>query len=199
MKRLSSLLIGMLIVFGVDLAGVLVGLTRGSASVVAQENNTAGSPTAETANLTGKPRHAENITGSIPLQSTIGQALRSEIEVSMSEAVTSAQNNVGGNSSVVAAFLSSLKGFLVYDVAVIDSNNTVYKVIIDPGNGQILYTSEGRQLDSFHLLMPGPHRHGKEFGHERGLGYDGSGQFSDWKQGHGRGYGQGGGGLWHSR
>jgi hypothetical protein len=77
-------------------------------------------------------------------------------------------------------------------------NNTLYKSIVDPGNGEILYTSEGRQLDSFHHMMPGPHGHGKEFGHERGFGHSGSGQFGDWKK-HSWDYGQDERGFLHNR
>jgi uncharacterized membrane protein YkoI len=198
MKRLLSLSISMLTVLGIALAGVFVGFIQSSVPIIAQENTTTTSPSEGTASMTGNPQQLKNISGSIPLQSTIGQALRSEILVSMSEAVTTAENTVGANSTVVGAFLSPLKGFLVYNLAVIGSNNTLYKVFIDPGNGDILHTSEGRQLDSFHLLMPGPYRHGKELGDKRGFGHGDSGQFSDWKRHDGE-HGQGGGGFWHNK
>jgi len=176
MKNNSKLFIGIL-ALGVAVSSTLVGLTYNSQFVMAQVNNTTASPTAETAKITEK-QHGANITGSIPLQSTIGQALRSEIQVPMAEAITTAQNTAGGNSSVVSAFLSPMKGSLVYNIGVMGANNTLYKVIVDPGNGEVLFTSEGRQLDSFHQLMSGP------FGHWRG---------------HGGEYGLGGGGFWHNR
>jgi hypothetical protein len=154
-------------------------------------------PPAEPANMTEKSRQL-NISGSIPLQSTVSQALRSEIQISMVEAITTVQNTTGENSSVVAAYLSPLQGFLVYNIGVIDANNTAYKLIVDPGNGEILYTSEGRQLDSFQHWMPGPYGHGKEFGHERGFGHSGGGQFGDWKR-HGEDYGKDEGGFLHNR
>lgn len=204
MKNNSKLFIGML-VLGVAVSSTLVGLIYSSQFVIAQVNNTTASPTVETVNRTQKQQQV-NITGSIPLQSTISQALRSEIQVPMAEAITTAQNTAGENSSVVAAFLSPLKGFLVYNIGVMDANNTLYKVIVDPGNGEVLFTSEGRQLDSFHQLMSGPFEnkkgyddgggHGKgESGHEFG---GREGPFGHWK-GHGGGYGLGGGGFWHNR
>ena len=203
MKNNSKLFIGML-VLGVVVSSTLVGLIYSSQFVIAQVNNTTASPTVETVNRTQKQQQV-NITGSIPLQSTISQALRSEIQVPMAEAITTAQNTAGGNSSVIAAFLSPLKGFLVYNIGVMGANNTLYKVIVDPGNGEVLFTSEGRQLDSFHQLMSGPFEnkkgydgggHGKgESGHEFG---GREGPFGHWK-GHGGGYGLGGGGFWHNR
>jgi hypothetical protein len=177
------------------LLGVLVGF--GLSPVIAQVNSTASLPTAESANMTEKSRPLD-ISGSIPLQSTVSQALRAEIQVSMAEAITKVQNTTGENSSVVSAYLRPLQGFLVYNVGVIGANNTLYKLIVDPGNGEILYTSEGRQLDSFHHLMPGFYGHGKEFGHERGFGHSGGGQFGDWKR-NGGDYGQDEGGFLHNR
>jgi uncharacterized membrane protein YkoI len=165
----SKLFIGML-VLGVVVSGILVGLTYNSQFVLAQVNDTTTSPTVETANRTEKQQQVK-MTGSIPLQSTISQALRSEIQVPMTEAITTAQSTVGGNSSVVAAFLRPLKGFLVYNIGIMGANNTLHKVIVDPGNGEVLFTSEGRQLDSFHQLMSRPYGHSKEFGHERGFGH----------------------------
>jgi hypothetical protein len=197
MEKKLGLYTSILAVSNIALLGVLVGLTFGLLPVIAQVNSTATLPTAEPANMTEKSRQL-NISGSIPLQSTISQALRSEIQVSMAEAITTVQNTTGGNSSVVAAYLSPLQGFLVYNIGVIDANNTLYKLIVDPGNGEILYTSEGRQLDSFHHLMPGPYGHGKEFGHEKGFGHSSGEQFGDWKR-HGGNYGQDERGFLHNR
>jgi hypothetical protein len=197
MEKRLGLYTSILAVSSIAVLGVLVGLTFGLSPVIAQVNGTATLPTAEPANMTEKSRQ-QNISGSIPIQSTVSQALRSEIQVSMVEAITTVQNTAGENSSVVAAYLSPLQGFLVYNIGVIDANNTLYKSIIDPGNGEILYTSEGRQLDSFQHLMPGPYGNGKEFGHERGFGHSGGGQFGDWKR-HGGDYGKDEGGFLHNR
>ena len=197
MEKRLGLYTCMLALSNIALLGVLVSLTFGPSLIMAQVNSTAALPTAESANMTEKSRPL-NISGSIPLQSIVSQALRSEIQVSMAEAITTVQNTTGENSSVVAAYLSPLQGFLVYNIGVIDANNTLYKSIVDPGNGEILYTSEGRQLDSFNHLMPGLYGHGKEFGHERGFGHGGGGQFGDWKR-HGGGYDQDEGGFFHNR
>jgi hypothetical protein len=197
MEKRLGLYASILAVSSIAVLGVLVGLTFGLSPVIAQVNGTATLPTAEPANMTEKSRQL-NISGSIPIQSTVSQALRSEIQVSMVEAITTVQNTAGENSSVVAAYLSPLQGFLVYNIGVIDANNTLYKSIVDPGNGEILYTSEGRQLDSFQHLMPGPYGNGKEFGHERGFGHSGGGQFGDWKR-HGGDYGKDEGGFLHNR
>jgi uncharacterized membrane protein YkoI len=81
-----------------------------------------------------------NFTGSIPLRSTINKAITSMVKVSLIEAVSTAQKLIGSNSSATLAVLRPLIGYLVYDVHVRDNgNNTSYAVIVDPGNGQVLY------------------------------------------------------------
>src|SRR5918992_4550298 len=102
----------MLALSNIALLGVLVSLTFGPSLIMAQVNSTAALPTAESANMTEKSRPL-NISGSIPLQSTVSQALRSEIQVSMAEAITTVQNTTGENSSVVAAYLNPVQGFLI--------------------------------------------------------------------------------------
>ena len=80
----------------------------------------------------------KNITGTIPLDSTIRDAIQSKIQIPMENAITTAQENVGPNSSTIASFMHPLKGFLVYDIQVLSTNNTLYNVIVDPGSGEIL-------------------------------------------------------------
>jgi hypothetical protein len=81
-----------------------------------------------------------NITGSIPLGSTIMGAISSKVKTTLSDAVITAQKTVGSNSSATLAFIRPLNGYLVYDVHVRNnSNNTPYAVIVDPGNGKVLY------------------------------------------------------------
>jgi hypothetical protein len=81
-----------------------------------------------------------NITGSIPLRSTISGALSSKVKTSLSDAIVIAQKAVGPNTSAVLGLLRPLNGFLVYDIHVRNNaDNTTHDVIVDPGNGKILY------------------------------------------------------------
>jgi hypothetical protein len=119
MEKRLDLSTSILAVSNIALVGVF-GLAFALSPAIAQINGTAALPTAESANITEKSRQL-NISGTIPLQSTVNQALRSEIQVSMAEAITTVQNTTGENSSVVAAFLSPLQGFLVYNIGLIDA------------------------------------------------------------------------------
>ncbi len=86
------------------------------------------------------PTSLPNITGSIPLGSTISGAISSKVKTTLGEAIITAQKTVGSNSSATLAFIRPLNGYLVYDIHVRNnSNNTPYAVIVDPGNGKVLY------------------------------------------------------------
>jgi uncharacterized membrane protein YkoI len=101
------------------------------------KNTTAAAAGTRQGNL---PNALPNITGSIPLGSTISGAISSKVKTTLSEATITAQKTVGSNSSATLAFIRPLNGYLVYDIHVRNnSNNTPYAVIVDPGNGKVLY------------------------------------------------------------
>lgn len=92
----------------------------------------------------------ENITGSIDFMSAITKAIASQIKTSLSDASSAAEKSIGNNSHAVAARVSDENGYLVYVVAIVDSNGKVHKLIIDPSNGKILLS---RELSGFEALM----------------------------------------------
>jgi hypothetical protein len=79
-----------------------------------------------------------NWTGSIPTFSTIMQAFKSQINTSMNEATTVALDVVGTNTIAISSTLQPDRGFLVYDVRVVDTNNQIYSVVVDAGDGKVL-------------------------------------------------------------
>ena len=110
--------------------------TTGTAAKTITTTSIAGSANQGNALTNALP----NITGSIPLGSTIMGAISSKVKTTLSDAVITAQKTVGSNSSATLAFIRPLNGYLVYDVHVRNnSNNTPYAVIVDPGNGKVLY------------------------------------------------------------
>jgi hypothetical protein len=130
--------------------------------------------TAKQGNLPNAP--LPNITGSIPLGSTISGAISSKVKTTLSDAVTIAQRAIGTNTSATLAFIRPLNGYLVHDVHVRNNaNNTSYAVIVDPGNGKVLYK---QTLPSSlfgggagHTGMFGQGRTGQFFGGHGGRGF----------------------------
>ena len=103
----------------------------------------------------------QNWTGSISLFSPILDAFKSKIHTTLNDAITSAINSVGGTgaggsnaSSAVAAFVHPERGFLVYNVFVLDPGNNIHRVIIDPGNGKILSNQQMSMMDMMFMMHP---------------------------------------------
>jgi hypothetical protein len=96
----------------------------------------------------------ENFTGSIPILPTLRKALRQEMQVSLSNASTIAENSVGENSTASVAMINAETGFLVYVVFVTDEENVAHRVTVDAGNGTVL-SSEKTSDNEFIAALPG--------------------------------------------
>jgi hypothetical protein len=83
-----------------------------------------------------------NITGSISLFDTITAAVESKINVSFSDAVVSAESSLGNNSDAVAGHLGDENGYLVYNILVLDPDRNFNRILVDPGNGDIILTEK---------------------------------------------------------
>ena len=124
-----------------------------------------------TSSMIVKP--GQNITSSINLMNIIHQAIGSKINVSLSDAATTAEGSVGNNSHAVAAHIDEQNGYLVYNVMVIDPSMNFSKVIVDPGNGQVLFSKQLSKEE--HMMMHGMGKQGMMgpemmMGHEQGRG-----------------------------
>ena len=182
--------------YGAIFVAAILLLTAAVSSAVLAQTSNSGSKNATTAVTTATSPNQRNlsnasplsnITGSIPLRSTISEAISSKVKTNLSDAVTIAQKAVGTNTSATLAFIRPLNGYLVYDVHVRNnSNNTTTAVIVDAGNGKVLYkqTPPSLKFGDFgfgHHSMFGKGQMGPFFG-----GYGGSvgrGGFSDYRGG----------------
>jgi hypothetical protein len=83
-----------------------------------------------------------NITSSISLFDTITAAVESKINVSFSDAVVSAESSLGNNSDAVAGHLGDENGYLVYNILVLGPDKSFNRILVDPGNGEIILTEQ---------------------------------------------------------
>src|SRR5437660_11352443 len=58
---------------------------------------------------------------------------------SLGNAAASAEKVVGINSHTTSANLGEERGYLVYTVRIVDGNSNSHKVIVDAGNGRVLF------------------------------------------------------------
>jgi uncharacterized membrane protein YkoI len=121
------------------------------------------------------------LNGTVNVESTIAEALKSKITTDIIGAIEAAQASVGTNSFVKEAELTDAHGYLVYKIKVVDENLKKYKVIVDPGNGQVLMKKEITWYEDEHEKM----KYGDE---ERYDKYSGSHDYKDDKYGN-HGYG----------
>jgi uncharacterized membrane protein YkoI len=148
-------------------------MTKQNAAAQMRGTNDMGMATAGnmTSGMFMKP--GQNITSSINLMNIIQQAIGSKVNVSLSDAATTAEGSIGNNSHAVAAQLDQRNGYLVYNVMVIDPSMNFSKVIVDPGNGEVLLTEQISKEE--HMMMHGMGKQqmmgpGMMMGHEQGRG-----------------------------
>jgi uncharacterized membrane protein YkoI len=155
--------------YGAIVIAAVVLLTAAlSAQVLAQTTTNSTTSKNATSATTAAASPIANITGSIPLRPTISEAISSKVKTNLSDAIAIAQRAVGSNTSATLAFIRPLNGYLVYDVHVRNnSNNTTTAVIVDAGNGKVLYkqTPPSLMFGNF-----GFGQHGGMFSGGRGFG-----------------------------
>ena len=104
-----------------------------------------------------------NWTGTIEVESIIGEAFKAKINVNMIDAIKAAQGSVGLNSTIKEAELTHAHNYLVYKIMVIDEDMKKYKVIVDPGNGEILMKKEITWYDHEKMKCEGKY---DKYGHD---------------------------------
>jgi uncharacterized membrane protein YkoI len=106
-------------------------------------------------------------SGQTPIQGSINlpQLILSSVKTSFTTAATTAASQVTGGQ-VLSGGLRAIHGFEVYTFQV-TNGTTVFTIIVDAGNGQVLRTSHGHPLTLSSLIgggMGGGHR-GMMYGH----------------------------------
>ena len=134
---------------GIAIALGFVMLSNSSNALAQQQtNNTANGPMMTmmpsgqqmSQNPNSMRMNTMNLNSSVSLFSPVIDAIKSKIHTTLNDATTNALKAVGGgsNSSAVAAFIHPERGFLVYNVFVLDTNDNIHRIIVDPGNGKVL-------------------------------------------------------------
>ena len=110
------------------------------------------------------------INGSVSLANEASNFINENVNVSFVEAAQTAQGQLT-NGTVFGGHLGVVQGYLVYTFFVANTaNQTGHLVVVDAGNGNVLYTSEGQPFGSFgHPMMFGPSG-GHGFGEWHGSG-----------------------------
>ena len=111
------------------------------------------------------------INGSVNVGNEASSFINENVKVSFVSAAQTAQGQVT-NGTVLGGHLEALQGYLVYTFFVANlDNQTGHMVVVDSGNGSVLYTSEGQAFGAFnHPMMLGPWSDNSGFGEWHGQG-----------------------------
>ena len=149
---------------GIAVAIAFVMLPNSSIALAQQQTNPANGTTATQIPSNNQnyqspnsmTMNSANWTSSISLFSPIMDAFKSRIHTTLNDATTDALKAIGGglNSSAVAAFIRPERGFLVYDVFVLDPSNNIHRVLVDPGNGKVLSVESMSLMDMMAKMHP---------------------------------------------
>ena len=86
-----------------------------------------------------------SIEGTIPVQNNDNYLELTQI--TLVDAMTIAENKVTDSKSMYAK-LSPINGYLVYKVVLTNNDHEYSKVLVDAGNGDVLYVSDAKSFDS---------------------------------------------------
>ena len=164
-KNRSETRISKKIILGILAAGVIVAMGFTGISNISAQSMPDTTTTAAANNDSSKMLGKVNLTGTIDVDKAIVEAFKSKVTINIIDAITTAQNSVGPNSTVKEVELTEAHGYLVYKMKIIGEDMKKYKVLVDPGNGSILYQKEITYSDYDHKMM------GKEMGDKYNDGY----------------------------
>ena len=133
-----AILLGSLLVFA-PVSGIYA-QTPGNATDLQTSSNSMGMSMNHDMSMRSQETKEKenNSTSSVSIFQPIINAFKSMITVDIIDAITTAQGAVGENATTIAAFLHPDKHYIVYTVIILDSSGTPHKVLVDPGNGNVL-------------------------------------------------------------
>lgn len=129
-------------------AGVMVAILAAAAialpSALAQGTNSTQSNGSQSG-----AKAIPDIKGSMSIQNATNAFVRDNTKIPLATALTTVQNQAGSNERVTGGQLAQVQGHLVYTFKVVNYNAGTYKVVIvDAGNGSVLYTSDSMTLQN---------------------------------------------------
>ena len=164
-KNRSETRISKKIILVILAAGVIVAMGFTGISNISAQSMPDTTTTAAANNDSSKMLGKVNLTGTIDVDKAIVEAFKSKVTINIIDAITTAQNSVGPNSTVKEVELTEAHGYLVYKMKIIGEDMKKYKVLVDPGNGSILFQKEITYSDYDHKRM------GEEMGDKYNDGY----------------------------
>ena len=127
----------------------------------------------------------EKINGTLNMMETMYQAIGDKFNVTLSDAIATAEQSVGNGSLAMSANGEMKDGFMVIAVVLGSPDMKFTKVLVDPGNGLVLQTKPMSMMEWMSMM----HSQGNEDKKMKGM--HSSGGSGGGSQGYGDEYGMG--------
>jgi hypothetical protein len=124
------------------LKGMIGGISYGTGQEAIAQNMTKMEDRGAFGNKTFGLHEKMMINGTINLEQTIFEAIGSKVNTTLTQAITTAEQTIGNNSFAFASFGGPHGPYLVYTIILGTPEMEFYKVIVDPGTGQVLTSQE---------------------------------------------------------
>jgi uncharacterized membrane protein YkoI len=126
-------------------------------------------------------RNVPQINGTINAREAMQDYLDENVDVTFAVATETAQGEVE-DGTIVAGHLGVVQGYVVYKFFIVDTeSDTGYMTIIDAGNGDVLYTSEGMQMKGMGFGHGFGGWHGGPWKGQGGFGHGGFWNGAGWR------------------
>jgi len=100
----------------------------------------------------------EKINGTLNVMETMYQAIEAKFNVTLADAITTAEQSVGNGSYAMSANGEEKDGFLVYSVILGSPDMKFTKVLVDPGNGEVLQTKNISMMEWMMMMHSQGHQ-----------------------------------------
>ena len=136
------------------------------------------------------------INGTINVMETMYKAIEAKFNVTLTDAITTAEQAVGNGSYAMSANGEEKDGYLVYSIVLGSPDMKFTKVLVDPGNGSVLQTKNISMMDWMMMMHSQGHQNMGMKGMHGGQGYESYGNGMSGMHG---GYEHGGSGGWEEQ
>lgn len=136
------------------------------------------------------------INGTLNVMETMYKAIEAKFNVTLTDAITTAEQAVGNGSYAMSANGEEKDGYLVYSVILGSPDMKFTKVLVDPGNGSVLQTKNISMMEWMMMMHSQGHQDMGMKGMHGGQGYESYGKGMSGMHG---GYGPGGYGGWEEQ
>ena len=95
------------------------------------------------------------VNSSINLVKSMYQGIASKFNVTLDQAINTAQKAIGNKSNALEATTGVGNGYITYSIILGTPDMKFYNVIVDPGNGKVLASHQLSMLAGVMMMHPG--------------------------------------------